>query len=120
MIRVVLAFALLLPLGAQAQRQINTWQDLGGYVGEQTTKLNELQAKLRFQQGLIDAQAARIEALKAHTEGQRAYLIDFICKWNRLLEQLAAATGPNPAVGPPVTKACDMTSPAPEWPAAIE
>lgn len=120
MIRLVLALALLLPLGAQAQRQINTWQDLGGYVGEQTTKLNELQAKLRFQQGLIDAQAARIEALKAHTEGQRTYMQDFICKWNRLLTQLAASTGPNPPVGPPVQKACDMVSDPPQWPAAIE
>lgn len=115
----ILALALFI-ITAHAHAQpapvLRSWQDVARYAGEQTVKINELQDKLRFQQGLIDEKEQKIVALKAHLAGQAVYMDDFICKWNRLLKQLAEATGPNPAVGPPVSKACDLVSEAPEWP----
>lgn len=115
-----LIFALFLGLSTSAQaREIRTWQELGVYVGEQTAKINELQTKLRFQQGLIDAQAAQIQLHKDTFNTQRIWQLDYNCKWNKLLLDLSRATGPNPAVGPPVSKACDLISPAPVYPPAI-
>ncbi|MCR4300775.1 MAG: hypothetical protein NUV51_04120, partial [Sulfuricaulis sp.] len=47
----IVALLVLVAMPASAQRQINSWQELGGYVGEQTTKMN--------------ANTAEIAALKA-------------------------------------------------------
>lgn len=115
--RVIWILALLFAVTAQA-RDIRSWQELGVYVGEQTAKLNELQAKLRFQQGLIDEQAGKIALYKETINQQRVWIVDYACKWNKLLAELSVVKV-LPPTGPPKSVACDGVSPAPQWPATL-
>jgi hypothetical protein len=136
------ALAIVLALAAPVawgQVQIQTWQQLGPYIAEQTTKLNELNAKLRFQQELIDGQQKVIDEQKAALAAQkefiavqRDWLANLNCNWNNLLAVMAAGqpSGWNSrtAVGtPPIayqadptkrTRCGDPTKPAPLLPAA--
>jgi lysozyme family protein len=110
--RFLVALLILAAPAAWAQRQINTWQELGGYVGEQTAKLNELNAKLRFQQGLIDEQKAAIEAQRDFIRVQRDWIADLGCKYNGLVQALAAGQSTSwnrvtPAGTPPIAYQAD-------------
>ena len=69
---------------------------------------------------------ATFNALKSYTavvahNAQRLWVVDFVCKWNRLLAQATTATELPPVPGPVVEgQDCAGTGPAPEWPPAID
>lgn len=128
------AIAIVLALAwpaAWGQVQIQTWQQLGPYISEQTAKINELNTKLRFQQELIDGQKAALEAQRDFIRVQRDWISDLGCKYNGLVRALAAGqtTAWNrvtPAGTPPITyqepaartRCGDPTKPAPLLPEA--
>lgn len=129
-IAIILALAGSVAWG-QAPVQIQTWQQLGPYIAEQTTKLNELNAKLRFQQELIDGQQVTINAQRDFIRVQRDWLANLNNCYNGLVKALASgqATTWNrvtPAGTPPIgyqeptqrTRCGDPTQPAPLLPAA--
>jgi hypothetical protein len=128
------AIAIVLALAwpaAWGQVQIQTWQQLGPYISEQTAKINELNTKLRFQQELIDGQKVTIEAQRDFIRVQRDWLVNFNNCWNGLVKALAtgqpttwnrvtaAGTPPIGYQEPAVRTRCgDPTKPAPLLPAA--
>ena len=59
--------ALVAPFAARAQQQITSWQGLAVYVGQQTTKLNELNAKIKA----LETENATLKA--QHAEAMAAY-----------------------------------------------
>lgn len=98
---------------ASAQTKINTWQDLAKYVGEQTVKMNAQHAR-------ITALEAQNALLKKTVNDQRAWIVDFTCKWNSHLDQITAATTLPPLQGPVIKgENCAGDGPAPKWPELI-
>lgn len=62
-----LLLAAVWPWAAHAQRTINNWQELAVYVGEQTTKLNAMDAQIKA----LQAENATLKA--QHAEAMAAY-----------------------------------------------
>ncbi len=70
---------------------------------------------------MIDEQRQTIDTLVAAHNAQRLWVVDFVCKWNRLLAQASSATELPPVPGPIVEgQDCAGTGPAPQWPPAID
>ena len=71
LMRALAGLALLLaavwPWAAHAQRTINNWQELAVYVGEQTTQLNALTARIKA----LEAENATLKT--QHAQAQAAY-----------------------------------------------
>ena len=122
--RAVVGLALLLGLcwaaSAQAQVSVATFNALKSYTAVVAQRMLDLEKRAAAQDAVITEQRQTIETLVAAHNAQRLWVVDFVCKWNRLLAQASSATELPPVPGPIVEgQDCAGTGPAPEWPAAI-
>ena len=105
---------------AQAQVSVATFNALKSYTAVVAQRMLDLEKRAAAQDALITEQRQTIETLVAAHNAQRLWVVDFVCKWNRLLAQASSATELPPVPGPVVEgQDCAGTGPAPEWPAAI-
>ena len=123
--RAVVGLALLLGLcwaaSAQAQVSVATFNALKSYTAVVAQRMLDLEKRAAAQDAVIDAQRQTIDTLVAAHNAQRAWVVDFVCKWNRLLAQATTATELPPVPGPVVEgQDCAGTGPAPQWPPAID
>lgn len=124
--------ALALPAAAQPAGSI---EELRTHVARLTARVNALsrdldaantalasqQSRLTASDAAAAATRALVRELVVAAHGERTYVLDFACKHNTLIANLAASTGSNPPVGPPIHgKACDKVAPAPVWPTLPE
>ena len=122
--RAVTGLAVLLAIcwaaSAQAQVSVATFNALKSYTAVVAQRMLDLEKRAAAQDAVIDAQRQQIAALVDAHNAQRLWVVDFVCKWNRLLAQASSATELPPVPGPIVEgQDCAGTGPAPEWPAAI-
>lgn len=122
--RAVTGLAVLLAVcwaaSAQAQVSVATFNALKSYTAVVAQRMLDLEKRAAAQDAVIDAQRQTIDTLVAAHNAQRLWVVDFVCKWNRLLAQASSATELPPVPGPIVEgQDCAGTGPAPEWPAAI-
>ena len=123
--RAVVGLAALLCLwwagGARAQVSVATFNGLKAYTATVATRMLDLERRAAAQDAVIDAQRQQIAALVDAHNAQRAWVVDFACKWNRLLAQATTATELPPVPGPVVEdRDCSGSGPAPQWPQPIE
>ena len=123
--RAVVGLALLLALwwagGARAQVSVATFNGLKSYTATVATRMLDLERRAATQDAVIDVQRQQLAALVAAHNAQRAWVVDFTCKWNRLLAQATTATEMPPVPGPVVEgRNCADDGPAPQWPQPIE
>ncbi len=106
---------------AQAQVSAATFNALKSYTAVVAQRMLDLEKRAAAQDAVIDAQRQTIDTLVAAHNAQRAWVVDFVCKWNRLLAQATTATELPPVPGPVVEgQDCAGTGPAPQWPPAID
>jgi uncharacterized coiled-coil protein SlyX len=122
--RAVTGLAVLLAVcwaaSAQAQVSVTTFNALKSYTAVVAQRMLDLEKRAAAQDALITEQRQTIDTLVAAHNAQRLWVVDFVCKWNRLLAQASSATELPPVPGPIVEgQDCAGTGPAPEWPAAI-
>ena len=122
--RAVTGLAVLLGVcwaaSAQAQVSVATFNALKSYTAVVAQRMLDLEKRAAAQDAVITEQRQTIETLVAAHNAQRLWVVDFVCKWNRLLAQASSATELPPVPGPVVEgQDCAGTGPAPEWPAAI-
>lgn len=122
--RAVTGLAVLLAVcwaaSAQAQVSVATFNALKSYTAVVAQRMLDLEKRAAAQDAVITEQRQTIETLVAAHNAQRLWVVDFVCKWNRLLAQASSATELPPVPGPIVEgQDCAGTGPAPEWPAAI-
>lgn len=123
--RAVTGLAVLLAVcwaaSAQAQVSVATFNALKSYTAVVAQRMLDLEKRAAAQDAVIDAQRQTIDTLVAAHNAQRAWVVDFACKWNRMLSQASTATELPPVPGPVVEgQDCAGTGPAPQWPPAIE
>lgn len=123
--RAVTGLAVLLGVcwaaSAQAQVSVATFNALKSYTAVVAQRMLDLEKRAAAQDAVIDAQRQTIDTLVAAHNAQRAWVVDFACKWNRMLSQASTATELPPVPGPVVEgQDCAGTGPAPQWPPAIE
>lgn len=123
--RAVTGLAVLLAVcwaaSAQAQVSVATFNALKSYTAVVAQRMLDLEKRAAAQDAVIDAQRQTIDTLVAAHNAQRAWVVDFVCKWNRLLAQASSATELPPVPGPIVEgQDCAGTGPAPQWPPAID
>ena len=122
--RAVTGLAVLLAVcwaaSAQAQVSVATFNALKSYTAVVAQRMLDLEKRAAAQDAAITEQRQTIDTLVAAHNAQRLWVVDFVCKWNRLLAQASSATELPPVPGPIVEgQDCAGTGPAPEWPAAI-
>ncbi len=106
---------------AQAQVSVTTFNALKSYTAVVAQRMLDLEKRAAAQDALITEQRQTIDTLVAAHNAQRLWVVDFVCKWNRLLAQASSATELPPVPGPIVEgQDCAGTGPAPQWPPAID
>lgn len=106
---------------AQAQVSVATFNALKSYTAVVAQRMLDLEKRAAAQDAVIDAQRQTIDTLIAAHNAQRVWIVDFTCKWNRLLAQATTATELPPVPGPVVEgRDCADDGPAPQWPMPIE
>ena len=123
--RAVTGLAVLLGVcwaaSAQAQVSLATFNALKSYTAVVAQRMLDLEKRAAAQDAVIDAQRQTIDTLIAAHNAQRVWIVDFTCKWNRLLAQATTATELPPVPGPVVEgRDCADDGPAPQWPMPIE
>lgn len=123
--RAVTGLAVLLGVcwaaSAQAQVSVATFNALKSYTAVVAQRMLDLEKRAAAQDAVIDAQRQTIDTLIAAHNAQRVWIVDFTCKWNRLLAQATTATELPPVPGPVVEgRDCADDGPAPQWPQPIE
>lgn len=123
--RAVTGLAVLLAVcwaaSAQAQVSVATFNALKSYTAVVAQRMLDLEKRAAAQDAVIDAQRQTIDTLIAAHNAQRVWIVDFTCKWNRLLAQATTATELPPVPGPVVEgRDCADDGPAPQWPMPIE
>lgn len=123
--RAVTGLAVLLAVcwaaSAQAQVSVTTFNALKSYTAVVAQRMLDLEKRAAAQDALITEQRQTIDTLVAAHNAQRLWVVDFVCKWNRLLAQASSATELPPVPGPVVEgQDCAGTGPAPQWPPAID
>lgn len=123
--RAVTGLAVLLAVcwaaSAQAQVSVTTFNALKSYTAVVAQRMLDLEKRAAAQDAVIDAQRQTIDTLVAAHNAQRAWVVDFACKWNRMLSQASTATELPPVPGPVVEdRDCSGSGPAPQWPQPIE
>lgn len=123
--RAVTGLAVLLAVcwaaSAQAQVSVATFNALKSYTAVVAQRMLDLEKRAATQDALITEQRQTIDTLVAAHNAQRLWVVDFACKWNRLLAQASSATELPPVPGPVVEgQDCAGTGPAPQWPSAID
>lgn len=123
--RAVTGLAVLLAIcwaaSAQAQVSVATFNALKSYTAVVAQRMLDLEKRAAAQDAVIDAQRQTIDTLIAAHNSQRIWVVDFVCKWNRLLAQASSATELPPVPGPVIEgQDCAGTGPAPQWPPAID
>ena len=123
--RAVVGLALLLCLwwagGAQAQVSVATFNALKSYTAVVAQRMLDLEKRAAAQDALITEQRQTIDTLIAAHNAQRLWVVDFVCKWNRMMAQATTATEMPPVPGPVVEgRNCADDGPAPQWPQPIE
>lgn len=123
--RAVTGLAVLLAVcwaaSAQAQVSVTTFNALKSYTAVVAQRMLDLEKRAAAQDALITEQRQTIDTLVAAHNAQRLWVVDFVCKWNRLLAQASSATELPPVPGPIVEgQDCAGTGPAPQWPPAID
>jgi len=123
--RAVTGLAVLLGVcwaaSAQAQVSVATFNALKSYTAVVAQRMLDLEKRAAAQDAVIDAQRQTIDTLIAAHNAQRVWIVDFTCKWNRLLAQATTATELPPVPGPVVEgRDCADDGPAPQWPMPIE
>ena len=106
---------------AQAQVSVATFNALKSYTAVVAQRMLDLEKRAAAQDAAITEQRQTIDTLVAAHNAQRLWVVDFVCKWNRLLAQATTATELPPVPGPVVEgQDCAGTGPAPKWPPAID
>lgn len=123
--RAVTGLAVLLGVcwaaSAQAQVSVATFNALKSYTAVVAQRMLDLEKRAAAQDAAITEQRQTIDTLVAAHNAQRLWVVDFVCKWNRLLAQASSATELPPVPGPIVEgRDCADDGPAPQWPMPIE